>query len=58
MLVPDEELAADRLVAEVTSRTSDPQRLAVMSQAAQQLMPAGAANRVARVILEQSRVKE
>ena len=58
VLVPDEELAADRLVAEVTSRTSDPQRLAVMSQAAQQLMPAGAANRVARVILAQSRVKK
>lgn len=55
VLIEDAELTSDRLVSEVTSCLEDPARLARMSQAAQRLMPAGAADRVARVVLDTAR---
>lgn len=51
-LIPDAELDAGRLLAEVTSVTSDPGRLSEMANAAQSLMPADAAEVLARLVIE------
>lgn len=51
VLIDDDALTADRLVAEVSARITNPELLARMSQAAQRLMPPGAADRVAQIVL-------
>ena len=55
ILIPDAELTADRLVAEVTGRTTNPEIIAAMSTAAQDLMRPGAAQRVAQIVLAAAR---
>lgn len=56
VLVPDEELDAQRLDAEATSLLSDPARLASMSQAAHRLALPDAANRLADLVEGAARV--
>ena len=51
ILIPDQELTADRLHAEVTRLADDPGLVTRMGQAAQALMAAGAAQRVASIVL-------
>ncbi|MFT8396267.1 undecaprenyldiphospho-muramoylpentapeptide beta-N-acetylglucosaminyltransferase [Propionibacterium sp.] len=55
VLVPDDELDAARLLAETIPLLTSPERLAAMSAAEQRVMPAGAAQRVASVVLEEAR---
>lgn len=52
VMVDDADLDADRLVATVTELVQDPGRLTEMGRAASELMRPGAAERVARIILE------
>ncbi len=52
VVIEDPALDSFRLVTEVTARIGDPERLAAMSAAAQHLMRPGAADRVARIVLE------
>ncbi len=51
VLIDDADLDADRLVREVTGHLTDPERMASMSRAAQDLMKPGAADRVANAVL-------
>ncbi len=51
MLIDDADLDADRSVREVTGHLTDPERMASMSRAAQDLMKPGAADRVANAVL-------
>lgn len=55
ILIPDAELTADRLVAEVTGRTINPEVVAAMSAAGRRLMRPGAADRVAEIVLTAAR---
>ena len=50
-LVPDAELTADRLVAEVTPLLSDPARTAAMAEVLRGLVPPDAAGELARLVL-------
>ncbi len=52
VLVPDDELDGSRLLGEALPRILDSSQLARMSAAEQRLMPTGAAERVAAVVLE------
>lgn len=52
VLVPDADLTAERLLAEVWPLIGDAERLGTMSRAAQELMPANAADTVASIILD------
>lgn len=51
-LLPDAELTADRLVAEVTPLLGDPARLAAMSEVLRGLVPRDAAGELARLVLD------
>jgi UDP-N-acetylglucosamine--N-acetylmuramyl-(pentapeptide) pyrophosphoryl-undecaprenol N-acetylglucosamine transferase len=51
VMVPNDTLDASRLVAEVLPLINEPERLATMGRAAQNLMKPGAAERVAEVVL-------
>ena len=52
VVIADADLDSERLISEVTTLLADRERLGQMSRAAQQLMRPGAADRVARIILE------
>lgn len=52
VLVPDADLDADRLLAEVLPLITDPARLAAMSDACEGLVPADAASTLARMVLD------
>ncbi len=54
LLVPDAELDGDRLVGELVPLMGDRARLERMGAAAQEVMPPGAARRVAETILEEA----
>jgi UDP-N-acetylglucosamine--N-acetylmuramyl-(pentapeptide) pyrophosphoryl-undecaprenol N-acetylglucosamine transferase len=55
MLVPDDQLDADRLVAEITPLLDDPARLAAMGAAARTLAHPDAADRVADLVEDHAR---
>lgn len=57
VVVPDAQLDADRLVAEVTTLIHEPGRLAAMADAGRALMPADAADRLARIVLDAAGVR-
>lgn len=52
LLIPDADLDADRVVAEVTGLLDDPERLAAMSAACRRLVPADASAALARLVLD------
>ncbi|HEX2856965.1 MAG TPA: undecaprenyldiphospho-muramoylpentapeptide beta-N-acetylglucosaminyltransferase [Propionibacteriaceae bacterium] len=52
VLIPDADLTAERLVAEVGSSIHDPERLAARARAGQHLMPATAARALAAIVLD------
>ncbi|MFC2690029.1 MAG: undecaprenyldiphospho-muramoylpentapeptide beta-N-acetylglucosaminyltransferase [Propionibacterium freudenreichii] len=54
IIVPDDELGPQRLIREVVPLINDADRLSTMGEAAQRVMPAGAAQRVANVVLQEA----
>lgn len=52
VIVPDDELTASRLLAEVADRVTDPDTLARMSAAGQKVMPSTAAQALAAIVLD------
>lgn len=54
VLIADDELSGEGLVQQVVPLIKDPDRLARMGESAQRVMPAGAAERVADVVLQEA----
>lgn len=54
VLIDDAQLNGERLLAEIVPLITDPARLSQMGAAAQRVMPPGAAQRVAHVVLEEA----